>query len=106
MLALAVHLGEQVGTYLEPAHPVQARIRARLEALAGLEPRSVRSAIDGCSAPTFAMPLRGVALLYARLAAGIDAAGAPDPSARRGGKAMKRHPEMVAGTDRLCTELM
>ncbi|HYS77644.1 MAG TPA: asparaginase, partial [Candidatus Dormibacteraeota bacterium] len=59
-----------------------------------------------CSAPTFAMPLRNLALLYARLAAGTDAAGGPDRSARRVVEAMRRHPEMVAGTDRLCTELM
>ncbi len=106
MLALAVHLGAPVAAYLEPAHPVQEGIRARLETLAGLDRGSIRMATDGCSAPTFAMPLRNLALLYARLAAGTDAAGGPDRSARRVVEAMRRHPEMVAGTDRLCTELM
>ena len=43
---------------------------------------------------------------FARLVAGTDAAGGPDRSARRVVEAMRRHPEMVAGTDRLCTELM
>src|SRR5207249_7843069 len=72
MLALAVHLGAPVDTYLDPSHPVQRRIAARLEALAGLEARTLPTAVDGCSAPTFAMPLRNLALLYARLAAGVD----------------------------------
>src|SRR5206468_4040826 len=36
MLALAVQLGAPIAAYLQPAHPVQASIRARLEALAGL----------------------------------------------------------------------
>jgi len=106
MLALAVQLGAPIAAYLQPAHPVQASIRARLEALAGLDRGSVRMATDGCSAPTFAMPLRNLALLFARLVAGTDAAGGPDRSARRVVEAMRRHPEMVAGTDRLCTELM
>jgi L-asparaginase II len=106
MLALAVHLGAAVAAYLDPAHPVQALIRSRIEALAGLRPGAARTAIDGCSAPTFAMPLRSLALLYARLVAGAGEAGAPDASVRRAAEAMRRHPEMIAGTDRLCTELM
>src|SRR3989442_2489230 len=89
MLALGGHLDAPVPAYLEPAHPVQAAIRARLETLAGLDPQSVRIATDGCSAPTFAVPLRGLALLYARLAAGTDAAGAPDVSARRAVQAIR-----------------
>ena len=106
MLALAVHLGAPTATYLEPSHPVQRRIAARLEALAGLEARTLPTAVDGCSAPTFAMPLRNLALLYARLAAGVDGDGAADRSAHRVARAMRRHPRMVGGTDRLCTELM
>ncbi len=106
MLALAVHLGAPVATYLEGSHPVQARVRAAVETLAGLEPGGARTAVDGCSAPNFAMPLRHAALLFARL---VDPAGVAEGlagAARRAVGAMRRHPEMVAGTDRLCTELM
>ena len=106
MLALAVHLGAPVDTYLDPGHPVQARIRARIEALAGLPAGATRLAIDGCSAPTFAMPLSSLAFLYARLAAAAGPADAPDPAARRAVAAMRGHPEMIGGTDRLCTALM
>ncbi len=106
MLALAVHLGAPTAAYLDTTHPVQSRIAARLEALAGLEEGTLATAIDGCSAPTFVMPLRSLALCYARLAAGVDGRTAPDESARRVTRVMRRHPEMVAGTDRLCTELM
>jgi L-asparaginase II len=106
MLALAVHLGAPVATYLDPGHPVQERIRARLEALAGLRPGTAAIAIDGCSAPTFSMALGSLALLYARLVAGAGRRGAPDAALPRAVGAMRRHPEMIAGTDRLCTELM
>ena len=106
MLALAVHLGAPVATYLDPGHPVQARIRARLEGLAGIPPGTAATAIDGCSAPTYTLSLGRLALLYARLAAGTGGDGVPDASVRRAAGAMRRHPEMIAGTDRLCTELM
>ncbi|SRR5712692_4293909 len=124
MLALAVHLGAPVATYLEASHPVQRRIRATVEALAGLEPGGTRTATDGCSAPNFAMPLGRAARMFARLVASArtasgpraasvertaaDAAPADDlvAAARRAVEAMRRHPEMIAGTDRLCTTLM
>jgi L-asparaginase II len=106
MLALAVHLGAPTESYLEPQHPVQSLIRARIEALAGLKAGGTRTAIDGCSAPTFEMSLSSLAFLYARLAAQREAGGAWDRAARRAVAAMRGHPEMIAGTDRLCTELM
>jgi L-asparaginase II len=106
MLALARHLGAPVETYLEPAHPVQARIRDAVERLAGLPAGGSTLATDGCSAPNFAMPLGSAALLYARL---LDPGRAPRDlagPARRVVAAMRAHPEMVAGTDRLCTALI
>jgi len=106
MLALAVHLGAPIETYLEAGHPVQQRIRQRVESLAGLRPGDAATLVDGCSAPTFVMPLPALALLYARLVAPPIAGREADGSARRAVGAMRRHPEMVAGTDRLCTALM
>ena len=106
MLALAVHLGAPAAGYLDLEHPVQARIRARLEALSGMPQGTAATAIDGCSAPTFIMSLGSLALLYARLAAGTGGNGAPDAAVLRAAAAMRRQPEMIAGTDRLCTELM
>ena len=106
MLALAVHLGAPVDSYLDPGHPVQTLIRARIETLANLPKDATRLAIDGCSAPTFAMPLSSLALLYARLAAQTGAGDGADPAVQRAVAAMRGHPDMIAGTDRLCTELM
>ncbi len=106
MLALAVHLGAPVLTYLDPDHPVQTRIRALVERLAGLEAGGSLIGVDGCSAPSFAMPLDRLALLYARLVDPGTAAGENGPAARGVVSAMRRHPLMVAGTDRFCTALM
>lgn len=106
MLAQAVQMGAPVASYLEADHPVQVRIRRLVESLCGLEAGAAGLAIDGCSAPTFAVPLRGAALMYARLAAPDAMPPGYGEAARRAVAAMRRHPEMIAGTDRLCTALM
>jgi L-asparaginase II len=106
MLALAVHQGEPVDGYLEPAHPVQIAIRTAVERLAGPPDAGIETATDGCSAPTFALSLRSAALLYARLVSPGDVAQDLRPAARMAVAAMRSCPEMVGGTDRLETELM
>lgn len=106
MLAQALALGAPTATYLEERHPVQARIRESIAALAGVRAESLRTAVDGCSAPTFALSLGAAATLYARL---MSEAALPDDlraPAAHAVAAMRRHPEMVAGTGRLCTEFM
>jgi L-asparaginase II len=106
MLALAVHLGAPIGSYLEPGHPVQQRILDVVARLAGVGAESIVLAVDGCSAPTFAISLRAAATLYARLLAPDALPEDLGRAARRAVAAMRRHPEMVAGTGRLCTDLM
>ncbi len=106
MLALAIQMGAPVKSYLEESHAVQRAIRAAVEDLAGLRPGGAMTAIDGCSAPTYAMPLENAALAFARL---LQPAGVGEnlaAAARRAVTAMRRHPRMVAGTNRLCTALL
>ncbi|HUP01982.1 MAG TPA: asparaginase [Gemmatimonadota bacterium] len=107
MLAVCRALGWPVATYLEPDHPLQERIWLIVADLAGLPAAGIGRAIDGCGVPSFALPVRAMAVLYARLAA---ADGARDSDlARAVGlvlDAMAAHPEYVAGTGRLCTDLM
>jgi L-asparaginase II len=106
LLALAVHRGEPVERYLDPTEPLQIDIRGVIERLAGLPHAGVRTALDGCSAPTFAMSLRSAALLYARLSSPRDEGGEYGPVIRTALAAMRACPAMVGGTDRLETALM
>jgi len=69
MLVTARHLGLPLDDYTDPEHAVQVAIRGLLAFLAGLEPGEINVAVDGCTAPTFQLPLRGFALAFARLAA-------------------------------------
>ena len=106
MLAFARMNGEPLETYLEPDHPVQLRILAAMSEMCGLPPEDIHLGTDGCSAPNFAVPLVNSALGWARLA---DPTGLPEPRAaacRTLIDAMIAHPEMVAGPNRLDTDLM
>ncbi|UOM34115.1 asparaginase [Acuticoccus sp. I52.16.1] len=105
-LATTRHLGADVATYLDPAHPVQRAAKAAVESLVGGVIAGDCCSIDGCSAPTFAMPLEGLARGFARLATGADLAPERAAAARRLMQAAMAEPWLVAGTGRLCTALM
>ena len=100
--------GWPIETYWQPDHPIQALALETVAALGGLDPGAVATAIDGCGVVTFGMPLRSLALAYARLA---DPSGVADEGLRasltRIRDAMMAHPELVAGERRrLDTALM
>jgi len=84
--------------YLDPASPLQRRIRATIAQLAPRAP--VARGIDGCGAPNYALPLATLAQLYSRLAC----ANLPGLAAVR--FAMTRHPDLVSGTGRIDLALM
>lgn len=100
MLALAKHHGWPLPNYNAAGHPVQARIVAEVARWSGLTPDAVKLSVDGCTAVCFGLPVRAMALAYARLAASKEA------GPRRVVTAMMAHPFLVAGSGRLCTDLM
>ncbi len=106
MLATAKHLGAPLATYRDPAHPVQRANLAHVAALCGLAPDAVKIAVDGCGAPTFAVPLSAMARSLARLGAPDRLPGPVASACRRITEAMRAHPEMVGGSKRFDTDLM
>lgn len=102
MLALAVAMGWDPEGYHERAHPVQRRMLAEVSRWSGIPEDRVGTAVDGCGVACFSVPLLAMAASFARFAAAGRAGGAP---ARIIG-AMVRHPFMVGGTRRACTEVM
>ena len=81
MLITARHFGESLENYTALEHPVQQRILSVFAEMCGVETSEVQLAVDGCGVPVHA-------------------------TLRRITSAMTAHPEMVAGTDRVCTQLM
>ena len=102
-LALSGHLGAGAD-YIAPDHPVQLRVRSAFEDLTDLQ--SPGFGIDGCSAPNFATTLHGLARAMAFFAAADPQGDTRARAAARLTGAMCRHPELVAGEGRACTELM
>ncbi|MDB5754615.1 MAG: asparagine amidohydrolase [Massilia sp.] len=91
--------GQPSAGYVNPAHPLQQAIRARLAEAVQLAPAAMPTGLDGCSAPNYALPLARLAHLYARLAQGpADARlGAPLGDLF---DAMTGHPDLVSGEAR------
>jgi L-asparaginase II len=56
--------------YVKPEHPVMREVSAALQAATGLRPEPSAVGTDGCSIPTYAVPLRHLALAFARVATG------------------------------------
>jgi L-asparaginase II len=106
MLLLAKHLGQPLGEYLDPQGLVQQAILGTLSQMCGLDPGSIALGIDGCSAPTFALPLRAAALAYARLVDPADVPAARAAACQRVVRAMTSFPKMVGGAGRFDTLLM
>jgi L-asparaginase II len=81
-------------TYLSPSHPLQAAIREQLREVC--EVQDLPMGIDGCSAPNYALPLRALALSYAKLATRSESVSPLNTLFN----AMTAHPELVSGTNR------
>jgi len=101
MLALCVHQEFPLEDYLNPEHPVQRLIVDAVAKMVGLPPERIPVAVDGCGAPVFYVPLRHIALGFARLAGA--AAGSPAAVLRDACLANPRH---IAGDGRLETVIM
>jgi L-asparaginase II len=105
-LCLACAAGVDHADYWRPEHPVQRGVRAVLEDFTGAVLSQDRCAIDGCSVPTWAMPLDNLARGFAKFATGQGLAPARAAAAARLRQACAQKPWHVAGTGRFCTEIM
>jgi L-asparaginase II len=100
MLAAARTLNAPLETYLDPAHPVQERIRGVIETFTGCRSADIHYGIDGCSAPNAAVPLAAMARSFATLLTSTD------ETPKTVVAAMTQQPFLIGGTDRFDTRLM
>jgi L-asparaginase II len=95
--------------YIESQHAVQKHILRTFSEMTDVSIENIHLGVDGCSVPTFAVPLENAALAYARLS---DPEGAGINSRYRQlachyiTKSMMDHPFMVGGPARFDTRLM
>jgi L-asparaginase II len=105
-LCVACAAGIDHTDYWRPQHPVQREVRAVLEHMTGATLSDDRRAIDGCSVPTWAIPLQNLAHAFAKFANGRGLAPERARAAARLRAACAQKSWHVAGTGRFCTEIM
>lgn len=102
----AVHAGIDPTGYGDVDHPVQREIAAALSDVTGVDTDRVPRGRDGCSIPTWALPVAAMARGFARMASGEGLAASRARAARRLLEAAIAEPFMIAGTERFCTDFI
>jgi L-asparaginase II len=92
--------------YVKPDHPVMREVSAALQATTGYDLAHTAVGTDGCSIPTYAIPLRHLAHAFARVGTGTGLSAGHARAAQRLRQAVAREPFMVAGTGRFDTRVM
>ncbi len=103
---LSCGLGVDPRGYVAPAHPVQEAVRVALSDVTETPLDAGNRGTDGCSIPTYAIPLRNLAFGFAKFVTGSGLAPERAKAARRIRQAVAANPFLVAGTGRFCTGVM
>jgi L-asparaginase II len=105
-LCLACAIGVDTSDYFRPEHPVQREVRAVIEDLTDAVLTEDCCAIDGCSVPTWAVPLENLARGFAKFGTGHGLSSNRAKAAARLRSACAQKPWYVAGSGRFCTDVM
>lgn len=106
VLAGGLDLRRFVSGYVQPGHAVMREVSAALQAATGCGLSAAPRGTDGCSIPTYGIPLRQLALAFARVATGVGLSPEHARAATRLREAVAREPFMVGGTGRFDTRVM
>ena len=92
--------------YVQADHALMREITAAVENATGCDLAKAPRATDGCSIPTFALPLTQLAHAFARVATGHGLTPGRAAAAKRLRAAVAASPVMVGGSDRFDTRVM
>ena len=110
-LACALHGGQPdlqqyVRGYVKAEHPVMREVTSALQVATGYDLTNTPRGTDGCSIPTFAIPLRKLAHGFARVGTGTGLSAGHANAAKRLRAAVAKAPYLVAGQGRFDTRVM
>ncbi len=105
MLSICIHSGFPTKGYTNYDHPLQSIIRQHMTTIFGVNANQLDFATDGCSVPTYLLPLNVMALGFAKLGAN-KFTDSMNEAASRLRIAQTICPFMVAGSERLDTLLL
>jgi L-asparaginase II len=92
--------------YVKAEHPVMREVTQALQTTSDWDLSTAPQGIDGCSIPTFGIPLQHLARAFARVGTGVGLSDGHARAARRLREAVAKAPFMVGGTDRFDTRVM
>lgn len=105
-ICTACHLGIDPAGYIRYGHEVQDMVRGVMSDLTGDHFGVDNCATDGCSIPTYSVPLASLAHGFAKMATGSGLETVRAKTAERIIGACMAEPYFVAGDGRACTRLM
>jgi L-asparaginase II len=105
-VCLCCHSGVEPAGYVKPQHWLQETVRGAMEDVTGARHDAENRGTDGCSIPTYAVPLKNLAHGFAKMASGNGLGRERARAARRLMDACMAAPFHVSGTDRMDARLM
>ncbi|MES2560581.1 MAG: asparaginase [Bacteroidota bacterium] len=106
MLAACVLMGWPTENYIDPEHPLQQAIMDACSLMYEYPKEQMVTALDGCSAPIFSVPVYNQALGYKNLVSHSRLPEDVQQACKTIVEALSSYPFMVAGTGRYCTDMM
>jgi len=106
MLATCVLKNWPIEDYINPNHPLQKAIREICSLMYEYPEQKMITALDGCSAPIFSVPVKNQAIAYKNLVSNNHLPDAVKAACEVVVKAVSAYPFMVAGSKRYCTDMM
>ncbi len=103
MLCQALNSGDEIQNYVSVTHDVQQRIQKVLELI--YDHPLKQFGVDGCSVPSFLVPIYNLAFAYARFC-DFESKLTYGPICAQLYRAAVEHPYLVDGTARYCTLIM
>lgn len=105
-LCVCCHAGIDPHGYVEAGHWLQQGVRGVLEAVTGVPHDAANRGVDGCSIPTYAVPLRSLARGFARMITGDRLGPVRAAAAKRLLDACMAEPFYMSGTGRMDVSLI
>jgi L-asparaginase II len=105
-VCVACASGDDPAGYIQAGHPTMRMVTEAVASMTGYALKDAAAGTDGCSIPTFAIPLRALALGFARFGQGVSIGRQRQAATARIRAAVAKEPFFVAGTERFDTEVM
>ena len=105
-LCTCCHAGDAHAGYVKAGHAAQERVREAMQAVTGAAHGEQNRGTDGCSIPTYAVPLKSLARGFARMATGVGFGLVRAKAAKRLLAACMAEPFLVSGTGKADMALM